>query len=84
MTVPAGALATVTGSNANSVLTIGAGATVTLEDATLKQIVTEGDATLILSGTNTQNTVFTGAAIHIADDATLTIDGTGSLNVNRG
>ena len=84
VTVPAGALATVTGSNANSVLTIGAGATVTLEDATLKQIVTEGDATLILSGTNTQNTVFTGAAIHIADDATLTIDGTGSLNVNRG
>lgn len=82
--VPAGALATVTGSNANSVLTIGAGATVTLEDATLKQIVTLGDATLILSGTNTQNTEFTGAAIQIADNATLTIDGTGSLNVDRG
>ena len=84
VTVPAGALATVTGSNSNSVLTIGAGATVTLQDATLKQIVTEGDATLILSGTNTQNTEFTGAAIQIADNATLTIDGTGSLNVDRG
>ena len=84
VTVPAGALATVTGSSEEHTLTIGAGATVTLQDATLKQIVTEGDATLILSGTNTQNTEFTGAAIHIADDATLTIDGTGSLNVNRG
>ena len=58
--------------------------TVTLQDATLKQIVTEGDATLILSGTNTQTTEFTGAAIQIADNATLTIDGTGSLNVDRG
>lgn len=83
VTVPAGETATVTGSNANSVLTIGTGATVTLEDATLKQIVTEGDATLILSGTNTQTTEFTGAAIQIADNATLTIDGTGSLNVDR-
>ena len=84
VTVPAGALATVTGINADAVLTIGAGATVTLQDATLKQIVTEGDATLILSGTNTENTEFAGAAIHIADNATLTIDGTGSLSVNRG
>lgn len=83
VTVPAGALATVTGINADAVLTIGAGATVTLQDATLKQIVTEGDATLILSGTNTENTEFAGAAIHIADNATLTIDGTGSLSVNR-
>ena len=83
VTVPAGEIATVTGSNANSVLTIGAGATITLKDATLKQIVTQGDATLILSGTNTQTTEFTGAAIQIADNATLTIDGTGSLNVDR-
>ena len=83
VTVPAGETATVTGSNANSVLTIGAGATVTLKDATLKQIVTQGDATLILSGTNTETTGFTGAAIQIADNATLTIDGTGSLNVDR-
>lgn len=84
VTVPEATTAKVTGTNADAVLTIGAGATVTLEDATLKQIVTEGDATLILSGTNTQNTEFTGAAIQIADNATLTIDGTGSLNVNRG
>ena len=83
VTVQAGEVATVTGSNANSVLTIGAGATVTLQNATLKQIVTLGDATLILSGTNTQTTEFTGAAIQIADNATLTIDGTGSLNVDR-
>lgn len=83
VTVPAGETATVTGSNANSVLTIGAGATVTLMDATLKQIVTQGDATLFLSGTNTETTEFTGAAIQIADNATLTIDGTGSLNVDR-
>ena len=82
--VQAGEVATVTGSNANSVLTIGAGATVTLQNATLKQIVTQGDATLILSGTNTQTTEFTGAAIHIADNATLTIDGTGRLDVDRG
>ncbi|MCR5828510.1 MAG: hypothetical protein K6G53_08870 [Bacteroidales bacterium] len=84
VTVQAGEVATVTGSNANSVLTIGAGATVTLQNATLKQIVTQGDATLILSGTNTQTTEFTGAAIQIADNATLTIDGTGSLNIDRG
>lgn len=84
VTVPAGALATVTGINADAVLTIEAGATVTLNDAALKQIVTLGDATLILSGTNTQTTEFTGAAIQIADNATLTIDGTGSLNVDRG
>lgn len=39
---------------------------------------------MILSGTNTQTTEFTGAAIHIADNATLTIDGTGSLSIDRG
>ena len=84
VTVKSGETATVTGINVNSVLTIGAGATVTLQNATLKQIVTQGDATLILSGTNTQTTVFTGAAIQIADNATLTIDGTGRLDVDRG
>ena len=83
VTVLAGETATVTGSNGNSVLTIGAGATVTLQDATLKQIVTQGDATLTLSGSNKQITEFNGAAIQIADNATLTVNGTGTLDVNR-
>ena len=85
VTVLAGETATVTGSNGNSVLTIGAGATVTLQDATLKQIVTQGDATLTLSGTNTMNTVFNGsAAIILGESSTFTFDGDGILNCDRG
>ena len=83
VTVQAGEVATVTGSNANSVLTIKAGASVTLADATLKQILIQGDATLTLSGTNKEETEFNGAAIYISDNATLTITGTGSLAVDR-
>ena len=83
VTVQAGEVATVTGSNENSVLTIKAGASVTLADATLKQILIQGDATLTLSGTNEEKTEFNGAAIYISDNATLTITGTGSLAVDR-
>ena len=83
VSVPAAEFATVTGSNANSVLTIGEGARVILKDATLKQIVVSGNATLVLSGTNTETTEFNGAAISIADNKTLTIEGTGRLNVDR-
>lgn len=83
VTVPAAEVANVIGSNSNSVLTIGEGARVILKDATLKQIVVSGNATLVLSGTNTQTTEFNGAAISIADNKTLTIEGTGRLNVDR-
>ena len=82
VTVPAGETAIVTGSNTASVLTIGAGATVTLVDATLKQINTNGDATLTLVGDNTAAQVGVHA-ITIADNSTLTINGDGSLDCTR-
>lgn len=85
VTVPAGALATVTGSSDEHTLTIGAGATVTLEDATCKQIITHGDATLILNGANVVAPITTDHfnAIIPADNSTLTIGGTGSLDCSR-
>ncbi len=85
VTVPAGALATVTGSSDEHTLTIGAGATVTLEDATCKQIITHGDATLILNGANVVAPITTDRfnAIIPADNSTLTIGGTGSLDCSR-
>lgn len=85
VTVPAGALATVTGSSDEHTLTIEAGATVTLEDATCKQIITHGDATLILNGANVVAPITTDRfnAIIPADNSTLTIGGTGSLDCSR-
>lgn len=85
VTVPAGALATVTGSSDEHTLTIEAGATVTLEDATCKQIITHGDATLILNGANVVAPITTDCfnAIIPADNSTLTIGGTGSLDCSR-
>lgn len=85
ITVPAGAVATVSGSSDAHTLTIEAGATVTLEDATCKQIITHGDATLILNGANVVAPITTDRfnAIIPADNSTLTIGGTGSLDCSR-
>lgn len=85
VTVPEGATATVTGTNADAVLTIGAGATVTMEDATCRQIITQGDATLILNGANVVAPITVDGfnAIIPADNSTLTIGGTGSLDCSR-
>ena len=85
VTVPAGAVATVSGSSDAHTLTIEAGATVTLEDATCKQIITHGDATLILNGANVVAPITTDRfnAIIPADNSTLTIGGTGSLDCSR-
>ncbi len=85
VTVPAGAMATVSGSSDAHTLTIEAGATVTLEDATCKQIITHGDATLILNGANVVAPITTDRfnAIIPADNSTLTIGGTGSLDCSR-
>jgi len=85
VTVPEGATAKVTGSSDENTLTIGAGATVTMEDATCRQIITQGDATLILNGANVVApiTVDRFNAIIPADNSTLTIGGTGSLDCSR-
>ncbi|MBO4656181.1 MAG: hypothetical protein J5639_00220 [Bacteroidales bacterium] len=85
VTVPAGEIAIVTGSSDAHTLTIGAGASVTLQNTTSRQIITEGDATLTLVGDNVIAPITTDRfnAIIPANNSTLTIGGEGSLNCSR-
>ena len=85
VTVLAGETAIVTGSSDAHTLTIGAGASVTLQNTTSRQIITEGDATLTLVGDNVIAPITTDRfnAIIPANNSTLTIGGEGSLNCSR-
>jgi hypothetical protein len=85
VTVPDGETATVTGSSNDHTLTIGAGANVTLQNTRSRQIITQGDATLTLVGDNVVApiTINRFNAIIPADNSTLTINGTGSLDCTR-
>ena len=85
VTVLAGETAIVTGSSDAHTLTIGAGASVTLQNTTSRQIITEGDATLTLIGDNVIAPITTDRfnAIIPADNSTLTIGGDGSLDCTR-
>lgn len=85
VTVPAGTVATVTGSSDAYTLTLGAGASVTIQDIRCRQIITQGDATLTLIGSNVIAPIAVDRfnAIIPADNSTLTINGTGSLDCSR-
>jgi len=82
-TTPDNSIVTVTGNGSSAVLTIGDGSTVTLSGMTAQRLVLNGDATLILTGTNS---IVRGGnnmnAISLTTDKTLTIKGTGSLTAN--
>ena len=79
----------------NHAITIAAGATVTLSDALIHPdrslsgpgdfdgLTCEGDATIILEGSNVVNSIVGGhPAIYIPEGKTLTIKGTGTLRAN--
>ena len=85
VTVPDGETATVTGSSDDHTLTVGAGANVTLQNTRSRQIITQGDATLTLVGDNVVApiTIDRFNAIIPANNSTLTINGTGSLDCTR-
>ncbi|MBR1401815.1 MAG: hypothetical protein IJ562_09615 [Prevotella sp.] len=75
---------TISGTNTSLNITVGNGATVTLKDASFNRLTTQGDATIILDGTNRLNFDAGGSAVTIAAGSTLTIKGDGSLTSGTG
>lgn len=87
LTVPAGTSAILTGVRNDCIVTLEDGATLTLRDATLNQIVVLEDATLILEGENRFQLIDSRDSynfIQLGSGGHLTIQGTGSLTGNGG
>lgn len=87
LTIPTGTRATLTGSKSNCIVTVENGATLTLNAATLNQIVVEKDATIILKGDNRFALVDSHSNynfIQLGSGGAVTINGTGSLTGSGG
>ncbi len=82
VTIPAGVNAKLTGSKADRIIEVaGGGSVITLEDASLRRLILDADATIVSNGSNTiyydaDNPVF------IKEGSTVTFQGDGTLNVN--
>ncbi len=77
-----GLAAKITGTSTSRNITVGAGATVTLSDASFNRLIINGDATINVTGTNKLNFDASGSAVTIASGSTVTFKGTGSLTSN--
>ena len=87
LTIPAGVSAILTGARNDCIVTVEDGATVTLRDATLNQIVIQADATLILDGDNRFKLIDSRDSynfIQLGSGGHFTIQGTGSLTGSGG
>lgn len=81
--IPAGSDATLLGNNKNRNITIeGGGSTIYLENATMRKMTINGDATIDVSGTNTINDPDYENPIDIKEGSTVTFRGDGIFNLN--
>ena len=83
VTIPAGSDATLFGNNKNRYISIeGGGSTIYLENATMRKMTINGDATIDVSGTNTINDPDYENPIDIKEGSTVTFRGDGIFNLN--
>ena len=83
VTIPAGVNAKLIGSNQyRDVIIEGSGSTVYLENATMRMMTINGDATIEQTGTNTINDPDYQNPIDIKEGSTVTFRGDGTLNLN--
>ncbi len=83
VTIPAGTDAKLIGSNSNRNVTVeGGGSAIYLDNATMRKLNINGDATIDLTGTNTINDPDYQNPIDIKEGSTATFRGDGTFNLN--
>ena len=83
VTIPAGSNATLFGNNNNrNVIIEGGGSIIYLDNATMRKMTINGDATIDVSGTNTINDPDYENPIDIKEGSTVTFRGDGIFNLN--
>ena len=83
VTIPAGSDATLFGNNNNrNVIIEGGGSIIYLDNATMRKMTINGDATIDVSGTNTINDPDYENPIDIKEGSTVTFRGDGIFNLN--
>ena len=83
LTIPSGVNAKLFGSNASRVVNIAGGnSVVTLDGATMRNLTINGDATVVLTGTNATSGESYVIPIEIKEGNTATFRGDGTINMN--